>query len=102
MKNFKEQFNKIKFLITLIIGIALMLFVNGTHKMSAGAGYAILFLATLMSIHQFKMAFDKKYNEKKTKFINERNQLPWHKRNRYLIFGALLGILLSKLLRNYN
>ena len=83
MKNFKERFNKSRFLIPLVVGILLTIITIKVLKMSYAIGFGIFFITILASIHQYRMTNNKDYNKKQARFLYEEKQLPWHRK-----FGA--------------
>jgi hypothetical protein len=71
IETLKQKFNKVKFLIILIIGIVLAILANKTGKFDDAFGYVILGIAIWISVMQFRFYFDKKYKEEAIKNYKE-------------------------------
>jgi hypothetical protein len=103
MKNFREKFRKIKFLIPLVVGGLLTWWINNNPRPSSGGRrdhsdstmiICVLIIAFFMSLHQWRMVYDEKYRKEKIKFFGEEKKKPWHRRTWNVGLAGIFSIML--------
>lgn len=91
-----NKFSKIRFLLPIIIGILLTNFLLNNPASNLNQNKLIIIIlaiwsiVTWLTIHYFRIEYNKKFREKHLKIIEEEMKKPWHCRHKYFRLHAHL------------
>jgi uncharacterized ion transporter superfamily protein YfcC len=88
MKNLREKFQKIKFLVPLMVGFLLSAWIsNAASDSTFSAVFGMMLIAIFLAIHQWRMVYDEKYRKEKTKFFEKEKKKKWYDRRSFNMLG---------------
>ena len=97
--NFKEKFEKIKFLVPLIIGLVIVYFICATDVFDSKVmmSLAVMGLTVYRTIHEWRVVYDSDYSKRHRKILEKEMRKPWYARtsNYPLERGVFLIMTLS-------
>lgn len=93
--NFKEKFEKIKFLIPLMVGLVIVYFICATDAFDSKVmmSLGVMFLLSFRINHHWKMGRNEKYREWYIEYKKEQKELPWAMRDRHPNFDQMIFLI---------
>ena len=82
--NFREKFEKIKFLVPLIIGLVIVYFICATDVFDSKVmmSLAVMGLTVYRTIHEWRVVYDSDYSKRHRKILEKEMRKPWYERTK--------------------